>query len=107
MPLPLIVPFVDARILLQGIPHQKCQNSISGYWDLYYDPTTRQMRDRAVCWLFCWATNGDGSVKAATAARNVFDQIFPMTYSAYDAMQTPVVAPLSTYEWSKGTKKHI
>jgi hypothetical protein len=103
----LKVSFAKAQSLLQNIPHKICQKSISVYWDPYYNHTTGDMGDPAICWLFCWATTGMNSLAAEAEAQKVFDQIFPMTYSKYDVTQAKIVAPLSTYEWAKKIRKHI
>ena len=62
---------------LQTIGHLHCQQAISTCWIV--DPD-RNVRPQSILWLFCWATTGQSSQRAAREAREVFDRIFDRPY---------------------------
>lgn len=73
----LQVPSVQARRDLSTIEHASCQKAIPDHWIADQDGN---VRTQSILWLFCWATTGQGSSRAANQARMVFNRIFDHSY---------------------------
>jgi hypothetical protein len=71
----------EALVQISTIPHDKCQGAVPNNWKVVGGNVTRQ----SVAWLFCWAYTGQRSLEAAAVARQVFNDIFDMTFEDYDA----------------------
>ena len=62
---------------ISTIRHKHCQQSIARRWR--FDPEGN-ICAQSICWLFCWAATGQGSLAAAQDATKVFDRIFNYSY---------------------------
>ena len=71
----------DARIALDRVPHERFQKARSRNWRV----TDGGVDARSVCWLFCWAKTGMGSVAAAEGAQQAFDEVLPFRFDRFDA----------------------
>src|SRR3989442_11254268 len=80
---------------LATIPHQRCQNTIAARWQV---DSTGAVKPQSICWLFCWAETGMGSLAAAAQARSVFDLIFNKTYDWFKANIGPEYARRERYK---------
>ena len=58
-------PAREAQDALAAVPHKRFQDVLAGHWHVDADGA---IDGRSVCWLYCWAKTGMGSLKAATAA---------------------------------------
>ena len=58
---------------------QAIRQAISTCWIVGQDGN---VRPQSVLWLFCWATTGQSSQRAAREAREVFDRIFDRPYES-------------------------
>lgn len=72
----------QASELLETIPHQRCLNAIPAQWRVTPDGKASA---QSVLWLFCWAKTGMNSPGAAQAAKEVFNQIFPIRFEEAEA----------------------
>lgn len=63
---------------VRRIGHATCQNALSYRWKVNDD---RCVPAQSICWLFCWANNGMGSINAAQQAKRAFDKIFDRDYN--------------------------
>ena len=79
----------EAQVALAAVPHKRFQDAIAGHWRVVDGTIVSQ----SVCWLFCWAKNGMGSLKAAQAAQDAFDTVSEVSYSLFDARVG--------YEWAR------
>lgn len=71
----------QAKAILAHIEHARCQQGVRNRWRTYTDTNGKeQATPQSVCWLFCWATTGMGSEKAAQQAQDAFDRIFDHSY---------------------------
>lgn len=71
----------QANAILASIEHQTCQQGVEAHWRIWIDANGKeQATPQSVCWLFCWATTGMGTEKAAQQAQAAFDQIFDHPY---------------------------
>ena len=71
----------EAAEEISRIPHGNCQRGFETRWHIYRDENGReQARAQSICWLYCWATTGQGSLGAQEAARQAFDNIFDRSY---------------------------
>ena len=75
------VPSREAAEEISRIPHGNCQRGFETRWHIYRDENGReQARAQSICWLYCWATTGQGILGAQEAARQAFDNIFDRSY---------------------------
>ena len=72
----------EAQLALSRVPHKRFQDARAGHWRVGSDG---RVDGRDVSWLFCWAKTGMGSLKAADAAQQAFDQVLDVSYSLFDA----------------------
>jgi hypothetical protein len=72
-----------ARKLILSIPHKTCTGAIDRHWKVNVDGTVPA---QSVLWLFCWAKTGMNSQIARQESVRVFDEIFPIPFSAFDAV---------------------
>ena len=73
------LPLQDAAKIISQNPHADCRRSLGTQFrkHIYRDEHGRdQVKAQGICWLYCWATTGQGSAKAARQAKDAFDQIF-------------------------------
>ena len=71
----------QAAAILDQIEHARCQQGVRNIWRTYPDTNGKeQATPQSICWLFCWATTGMGSEKAAQQAQDAFDRIFDHSY---------------------------
>jgi len=75
-------PAREAQDALAAVPHKRFQDVLAGHWHVDADGA---IDGRSVCWLYCWAKTGMGSLKAAEAAQQAFDQVVDVDYSLFDA----------------------
>lgn len=78
----LNVPNYEALQLLESVPHKTCRRAIQTHW------RTTQAGDvaaQSVLWLFCWAKTGMNSPEAAAVSRELFDRLFPVSFSDFDS----------------------
>jgi hypothetical protein len=75
-------PAREAQEALAAVPHKRFQDVLAGHWRVDADGA---IDGRSVCWLYCWAKTGMGSLKAAEGARQAFDQVVDVDYSLFDA----------------------
>lgn len=68
----------DAEAWIQSVQNDKFQDAIKGNWII--DEQGR-VKAQSVLWLYCWAVTGMGSIDTAIEVQEVFDQIFPFTFS--------------------------
>lgn len=62
---------------LQKVRHAVFQKGLENHWNLNeFD----NVRAQSILWLFCWATTGKGSPRAAGEAREAFNRIFDRSY---------------------------
>jgi hypothetical protein len=78
----LLVTNAEALRLIQSIPHASCIEGSKNNWVVSDQGNATA---QSALWLFCWAKTGMGSRKAAQAAKEVFDQIFPVKFVEFDA----------------------
>jgi len=69
----LKITFKESIELLKTITHKTFLQAIDKHWKKI---DTNEVEAQSVCWLFCWAKEGKGSVKVENQARQVFDKIF-------------------------------
>ena len=67
-----------ARQILQSIQHRTCQKGVKNHWRI---GRNGQPTAQSICWLFCWATTGQGSDGARQEAQRAFDAIFNCSYN--------------------------
>ena len=80
-------PAREAPEALAAVPHKRFQDVLAGHWHVDADGA---IDGRSVCWLYCWAKTGMGSLKAAEAAQAAFDQVWaPKGWVLVDADPTP------------------
>ena len=80
----------EAAEEISRIPHGNCQRGFETRWHIYRDENGReQARAQSICWLYCWAATGQGSLGAQEAARQAFDNIFDRTYDWLHARLMP------------------
>ena|ERR1022692_3304464 len=77
----LLVSNEEAEQLIGTIPHRTCVDASRNHWIV---SDQGDARAQSVLWLFCWAKTGMGNRKAERAARDVFDRLFAMKFSAFD-----------------------
>jgi len=70
-----------AQAALAAVPHKRFQDALPSHWRV----DDGRIDGRSVCWLFCWAKTGMGSVAAAEAAERAFDEVVDIPYSLFDA----------------------
>jgi len=75
-------PAREAQEALAAVPHKRFQDVLAGHWHVDADGA---IDGRSVCWLYCWAKTGMGSLNAAEAAQQAFDQVVDVGYSLFDA----------------------
>jgi hypothetical protein len=71
----------DAEKALEAVPHKRLQDARDRHWRV----TDGEVDGRDVCWLYCWAKTGMGSLAAAEAAQVAFDEVLDVPYSLFDA----------------------
>jgi formyltetrahydrofolate hydrolase len=72
----------EADGLLDSIAHSTFQSARKKYWIVSHDG---YIRAQSIYWFFCWAKTGMKSEPTAQACRTIFDEIFPFTFSDFDA----------------------
>lgn len=82
-PLALRVAPSVAQNLVKQLPHARCRKAAERHWSI---DSNGSVPEESVNWLFCWAKTGMGSELAAKAARQAFDQMFPISFQRYDAL---------------------
>jgi hypothetical protein len=78
----LLVSNAEAKRLVESIPHNTCVDASAIHWTVSDQGNASA---QSVLWLFCWAKTGMGSRRAADAARVVFEQLFPVKFTEFDA----------------------
>ena len=68
--------------LLDSVKHSTFQAARKKYWTVSEDG---YLRAQSIYWFFCWAKTGMKSEPTAQACRVLFDEIFPFTFSEFDA----------------------
>jgi hypothetical protein len=71
----------EAEVALEGVPHKRFQDARAYHWRV----EGGSVDGRDVCWLFCWAKTGMGSLTAAEASQTAFDEVIDVPYSLFDA----------------------
>jgi hypothetical protein len=78
----LKVPPNEALVLIRQIPHRRCQHAVDHHWR---EGGVAGVTAQSLCWLYCWAKTGMGSIHAASEAQRVFDAVFDQSYHWFDA----------------------
>ena len=76
--LQMTVTAQEAKRILGRIPHKTSQEGVKNHWRI---GRNGQPTAQSICWLFCWATTGQGSDEAMQEARRAFDNIFNCSYN--------------------------
>jgi hypothetical protein len=99
------VTYADTRLQLEGIRHilENALNANQRPIDLddkWPRNDDNSVRDKGVCWLYCWATTGAKSHDAAAiaASRRIFNAIFNFDYNAFHDF---VNSKPEQYKWAK------
>jgi hypothetical protein len=72
----------EAMKALNSVQHDKFRKAIARNW---YVDANGAIIGRSVCWLYCWAKTGLNSQDAAMKARQLFDEIFDVSFDRFDA----------------------
>lgn len=89
----LLVDNAEAERLVASIPHRTCVDASENNWIVSDQGNAKA---QSVLWLFCWGKTGMGSREAARVSREVFDQIFPIKFTQFDA--------LVDHEWARANR---
>ena len=79
----MVLSAQDAAKIISQNPHANCRSGLRRHFrdHIYQDEHGRdQVKAQSICWLYCWATTGRGSAKAARQAREAFNQMFEPGY---------------------------
>jgi hypothetical protein len=88
------VSVIDAKKLIETIPHEICQ---TGLRNGHFAPNG-YLDDPSIFWLYCWANNGDTSDNARDEARRVWNAIFDIPYEAFNESEFYEIAKKGRYE---------
>jgi len=92
--------------LLKTIPHKACLQAIDKHWKSYL-VGKNEMRAQGVCWLFCWAKEGKGSIEAKTRVIQIFDKIFEYSFDFFASKVTHEWAKCNRYSPSKDLDRQL
>jgi hypothetical protein len=84
----------EAVQMIGTIRHKTCREAIPRRWRV---KAGLGVTAPSVLWLFCWGKTGMGSGDAAADSREVFDRIFPIRFSDFDARVSHQYARDSRY----------
>lgn len=77
----LKVPQSRAEILLDGVSHGRFKTGKFKNWRVSKDD---KVGVQSILWLFCWAYNGDNSIEVARKVKQIFNEIFPFTFTSFN-----------------------
>lgn len=66
--------------MFKTVKHKKFHEGRRIHWVVRDEETVEA---RSVMWLFCWACNGDGKLEAMIDCRDIFNEIFPFSFSFF------------------------
>jgi hypothetical protein len=78
----LLATNAEALRLIQSIPYASCIKRGKHNWVVSDQGNATA---QSALWLCCWAETRMGNREAARAAKEVFDQIFPVKFVEFDA----------------------
>ena len=68
------------------IEHPVCNRGADKHWNVKCDKNGNYFATpQSICWLFCWAKTGKGSIKAQDQSRKAFDEIFEPSFGWLDS----------------------
>ncbi|MEI6856037.1 hypothetical protein [Psychrilyobacter sp.] len=92
----------EARKEISKVSHETCKKGLMNNWEVENGKATFS----SVCWLFMWATTGQGSKKAKSEARDAFNKIFEIGYDFLSASLTLEEADKYRYKQEIPIKVH-
>jgi hypothetical protein len=72
----------EAEKALNYVQHEKFHKAIVRNW---YVDAEGAIDGRSICWLYCWAKTGLNSQDAAMKARQLFNELFDVSFDRFDA----------------------
>lgn len=85
----------EADKVLQEVPHQAFQKALVRHWEML---SATEVSTKSVCWQFCWAKTGMGSLKAEDGARTAFDAILDISFEEFNTIVGHDLARLARYK---------
>jgi len=108
----LRIPFNETVPIVRTIEHGHItEERITDFWyneNLYIPPNGSngiygEMKAQAVCWLYCWAVNGQSGEPYKSRSRVAFNQIFELPYEKYPYY--PHEEKSEFHEWALTVRK--